>query len=70
MLDTYWALILPYFAFEFSIAVFLLYAFMGALPKEMEEAATIDGSGYWGIFSASCFRSRCLRCRRLPLLRS
>ena len=50
LLDTYWALILPYFAFEFSIAVFLLYAFMGALPKEMEEAATIDGSGYWGIF--------------------
>mgnify|MGYP001944552148 CR=1 FL=1 len=50
LLDTYWAMILPYFSFEFSIAVFLLYAFMSGLPKEMEEAATIDGSGYWGIF--------------------
>ena len=46
LLDTYWAMILPYFSFEFSIAVFLLYAFMSGLPKEMEEAATIDGSGY------------------------
>jgi raffinose/stachyose/melibiose transport system permease protein len=50
MLDTYWALILPYFAFELSISVFLIAAFMSGLPKEMEEAATIDGCGYWGIF--------------------
>lgn len=50
LLDTFWALILPYFAFEVSISIFLLAAYMSGLPKEMEEAATIDGCGYWGIF--------------------
>ncbi|GAE95243.1 sugar ABC transporter permease [Gracilibacillus boraciitolerans JCM 21714] len=50
ILDTYLALILPYFSFELPIAVFLLAAFMGSFSKEMEEAAFIDGCGYWGIF--------------------
>jgi raffinose/stachyose/melibiose transport system permease protein len=50
LLDTYWALILPYFAFELSLTVFILAAYMSGLPRELEEAATIDGSGYWGIF--------------------
>jgi raffinose/stachyose/melibiose transport system permease protein len=50
LLNTYLALILPYFAFELSLSVFVLAAFMSGLPKEMEEAAYMDGSGYWGIF--------------------
>lgn len=49
-LDTYWALILPYTAFELPIAVFLIAAYMTSIPKEIEEAALIDGTGYWGIF--------------------
>ncbi|MCH1627692.1 carbohydrate ABC transporter permease [Ferdinandcohnia quinoae] len=50
LLDTYWALILPYTAFELPIAIFLIYAYMTAIPREVEEAAVMDGAGYWGIF--------------------
>ncbi|SFL46903.1 raffinose/stachyose/melibiose transport system permease protein [Gracilibacillus orientalis] len=50
MLNTYWALILPYTAFELPIAIFLITAYMSSIPKEIEEASVIDGAGYWGIF--------------------
>ncbi|MFC4598683.1 carbohydrate ABC transporter permease [Cohnella hongkongensis] len=50
LLDTYWALILPYTAFELPLAIFVTAAFLTAIPKEIEEAALIDGTGYWGIF--------------------
>lgn len=50
LLDTYWALILPYTAFELPLAIFVTAAFLIAIPKEIEEAALIDGTGYWGIF--------------------
>ncbi|KYP79279.1 carbohydrate ABC transporter permease [Ferroacidibacillus organovorans] len=41
MLDTYWVLILPYTANAFG--VFLLYQFFLSIPKELEEAAVMDG---------------------------
>ncbi|WP_244535211.1 carbohydrate ABC transporter permease [Gracilibacillus kekensis] len=50
MLNTYLALILPYTAFELPISVFLITAYMSSIPKEIDEAAVIDGSGYWGVF--------------------
>jgi len=50
LLDTYWALILPYTAFELPLAIFVTAAFLMSIPKEIEEAALIDGTGYWGIF--------------------
>ncbi|MFB5267666.1 carbohydrate ABC transporter permease [Paenibacillus enshidis] len=50
MLNTHWALILPYTAFELSLAIFLIAAYMTSIPKEVEEAALIDGMGYWGLF--------------------
>lgn len=50
ILDTYASLILPYTAFELPIAVFVTAAYLTSIPKEMEEAAMIDGNGYWGIF--------------------
>lgn len=49
MLDTYGALILPYTAFELSISIFIISAYMSSIPKEIEEAALIDGMGYWGV---------------------
>ncbi|MFE0557606.1 carbohydrate ABC transporter permease [Paenibacillus sp. NPDC058910] len=51
LLDTYGALILPYTAFELPIAIFLAMAYMSSIPREIEEAAMIDGSGWWGIFA-------------------
>lgn len=50
ILDSYAALILPYVAFELPISIFILSAYMTSFPKELEEAALIDGSGYWGMF--------------------
>ncbi|MFD1954237.1 carbohydrate ABC transporter permease [Paenibacillus thailandensis] len=50
MLDTYASLILPYAAFELPVAIFLTMAYMASIPREIEEAAMIDGNGWWGIF--------------------
>jgi raffinose/stachyose/melibiose transport system permease protein len=50
LLDTYLALILPYTSFQLPICIFVIAAFLTMVPKEVEEAALIDGSGYWGIF--------------------
>jgi raffinose/stachyose/melibiose transport system permease protein len=41
--DTRWALIIPYAAIGLPLAVFLLKVFVDALPKELFEAARIDG---------------------------
>lgn len=41
-IDTYYALILPFSASGFGI--FLLYQFIRAIPKELEEAAFLDGA--------------------------
>lgn len=42
-LDTYQALIVPFSASGFG--VFLLYQFFRTIPKELEEAAIVDGAG-------------------------
>ena len=41
--DTIWALLIPYVAFSLPQGVFLTCSFMESLPKELEEAALIDG---------------------------
>jgi ABC-type sugar transport system, permease component len=41
--NTYMGLIIPLFAFGLSACVLMLYAFFRSLPKELEEAACIDG---------------------------
>lgn len=48
--DSIWALIGPYVAFNLPISVFILSTFMATIPKELEEAAQIDGCGRYGIF--------------------
>jgi raffinose/stachyose/melibiose transport system permease protein len=50
LLNTYWALILPYTAFALPTAIFVLVAYLSSVPKEIEEAAFIDGTGLWGVF--------------------
>jgi len=48
MLNTLWALILPGMANGFSI--FLLKGFFDSLPKELYEAAELDGASEWRMF--------------------
>lgn len=46
--DSLWALIFTYAAINIPISTFLLYGFMRTLPKELEEAAIMDGTGFAG----------------------
>jgi ABC-type glycerol-3-phosphate transport system permease component len=48
--DTYAALILVYAIFNISFSVWLLKGFFDEIPKEMEEAARMDGYGPWMVF--------------------
>jgi raffinose/stachyose/melibiose transport system permease protein len=50
LLNTYFALILPYVAFALSIAVLVLTGFLETIPKELEEAAFIDGCSIYRVF--------------------
>ena len=50
ILSTHWALILPYVAFAMPQAVLLMVGSLEALPREMEEAAFIDGANIYRLF--------------------
>jgi N-acetylglucosamine transport system permease protein len=50
LLDTYQGLILVYIAFSLSFTIFFLTNFFKTLPKELGEAALIDGASQYGIF--------------------
>ena len=50
LLNTYWALIIPYSAFSLAMAILVCTGFMNDLPRELDEAACIDGCGVWGVF--------------------
>jgi multiple sugar transport system permease protein len=50
LINTYWALILPNMAQP--LTVFIMVQFMKSLPKELEEAAQIDGASRWRTFSS------------------
>jgi raffinose/stachyose/melibiose transport system permease protein len=59
IIDTRWALIIPYTAMGLPLAVYLLKVYLDALPEELFEAAHIDGAGDGRVF----------RRLALPLLR-
>ncbi len=50
MLNTYWALIIPYSAFSLAMAILVCTGFMNEIPRELDESACIDGCSIWGIF--------------------
>ena len=50
LLNTYWALIVPYSAFSLSMAILVCTGFMNEIPFELDESACIDGCSTWGIF--------------------
>jgi multiple sugar transport system permease protein/putative chitobiose transport system permease protein len=45
--DSFWGLILPWFASPFVI--FGLMQYMHDIPKDLDEAAIIDGASYWSV---------------------
>jgi multiple sugar transport system permease protein len=44
--DTYWPLILPYLCGGGAFNIFLIRQFIRTIPRELDEAAAIDGAGY------------------------
>lgn len=52
MVDTFWPLLLPKFLATEAFFVFLLVQFMRQMPRDMDEAARIDGAGHVRIFWA------------------
>jgi multiple sugar transport system permease protein len=47
--DSYWPLILPYFCGGGAFNIFLIRQFILSIPRELDQAATIDGAGYFRI---------------------
>ena len=50
LLNSLWALILPYSAFALSMAILIFIGFIDGIPKELEESACLDGCNVYGIF--------------------
>lgn len=50
LLDTLWAMILPYIAFRLPMAILLIRSVFLAIPKELQDAATVDGCSSLGVF--------------------
>jgi multiple sugar transport system permease protein len=48
LLNTYWAVILP--QVPTAIAVFVFKQFLDGLPRELEEAARMDGASTWWLY--------------------
>lgn len=48
--DTRWALIGPYIAVNLPITIFILVAFMEAIPLSLEEAAFMDGAKHFQVY--------------------
>jgi len=45
--DSYWGLIAIHVAFQVGFCVFVLTNYMQTIPKELGEAAAVDGAGVW-----------------------
>jgi multiple sugar transport system permease protein len=50
LIDTYWALLIAYNAFAIPFSTWMLRGFFASIPRELEEAALIDGAGMVGAF--------------------
>ena len=48
--DTYQGLILAYMVFEIPITIWILASFIASIPREIDEAALIDGYSFSGLF--------------------
>lgn len=50
LINTYWSLIIPYAAFSIPMAIMISSGFIESIPRELEEAACIDGCNIYQIF--------------------
>ncbi|MDQ2653175.1 MAG: carbohydrate ABC transporter permease [Chloroflexota bacterium] len=50
LLDTYWALIFTYLGWS-SFGVMVLRNFFQSVPRDVKDAARVDGAGHWQMFS-------------------
>jgi ABC-type glycerol-3-phosphate transport system permease component len=50
LLNTYWAMILPYIAGGQIFAIFVFKSFFEGLPEDLFESARIDGAGHFAIY--------------------
>lgn len=48
-------LIILYTAMQVPFGVFIIYGFVGTIPREIDEAAVIDGAGPWKMFFSIIF---------------
>jgi len=49
LINTYWGMILVYMIITLPLSVWMLTSYFQAIPKELDEAATIDGASRLGI---------------------
>jgi raffinose/stachyose/melibiose transport system permease protein len=50
LMNTLGGIVLPQIAFALPVTIIILVPFLRAIPKEIEEAASIDGAGRIGFF--------------------
>jgi len=50
LLDTYWAVILPYIGFGLPFSILIMANYFKTIPKAIFESATLDGCGDFGLF--------------------
>jgi multiple sugar transport system permease protein len=56
MLDSYWALIIAYLTFNVPFVVWFVKGFFDDLPRDLEEAALVDGATRWRAFLGVALR--------------
>jgi multiple sugar transport system permease protein len=50
MVDTWYGLVIIYGVVTFAFVVWLMKSFFDEVPRELDEAAIVDGASYWGAF--------------------
>lgn len=48
IIGSYWLLVVTYLTFALPFATWLMYTYVRALPRELEEAALVDGASHLG----------------------